>query len=147
MSVSVDSIAEKTFDNFKKITLALVAIAILTGLLLFLPKSVLVKMNLDELPVLWNQVIGIVFLLSVALIATMIVFSVISQITSKRRSKRIRVNLKKTYQTLSPKQKAIIVKLLRSEDKTITLDKNSGDTIYLVNNMFLHMPEQAFTLG
>lgn len=147
MSVSVDSIAEKTFDNFKKITPALVAIAILTGLLLFLPKSVLAKMNLDELPVLWNRVIGIVFLLSVALIATMIVFSVISQITSKRRSKRIRVNLKKRYQTLSPKQKAIILKLLRSEDKTITLDKNSGDTIYLVNNMFLHMPEQAFTLG
>lgn len=74
MSLSVDSIAEKTFDNFKKITPALVAIAILTGLLLFLPKSVLAKMNLDELPVLWNQVIGIVFLLSVALIATMIVF-------------------------------------------------------------------------
>lgn len=147
MSVSVDSIAEKTFDNFKKITPALVAIEILTGLLLFLPKSVLAKMNLDELPVLWNRVIGIVFLLSVALIATMIVFSVISQITSKRRSKRIRVNLKKRYQTLSPKQKAIILKLLRSEDKTITLDKNSGDTIYLVNNMFLHMPEQAFTLG
>ena len=146
MSVSVESITEKTFDNFKKITPALVAIAILTGLLLFLPKSVLEKMNLDELPVLWNRVIGIIFLLSVALIATMIVFSVISQITSKRRSKWIRVNLKKRYQTLSPKQKAIILKLLRSEDKMITLDKNSGDTIYLVNNMFLHMPEQAFTL-
>ena len=56
------------------------------------------------------------------------------------------MNLKKRYQTLSPKQKAIILKLLRSEDKMITLDKNSGDTIYLVNNMFLHMPEQAFTL-
>ncbi len=113
MSVSVDSIAEKTFDNFKKITPALVAIAILTGLLLFLPKSILAKMNLDELPVLWNRVIGIVFLLSVALIATMIVFSAISQITSKWRSKRIRGNLKKRYQALSPKQKGIILKLCK----------------------------------
>ena len=147
MSVSVDSIAEKTFDNFKKITPALVAVAILSGLLLFLPESILKKMSLDELPVLWNRIIGIVFLLSVALISTMIVFSVISHITEKRRNMRIRVNLKKKLQTLSPRQKAIIVQLLRSEDKTISLDKNSGDTIYLVNNLFLHMPEQAFTLG
>ena len=147
MSVSVDSIVEKTFDNFKKITPALVAVAILSGLLLFLPESILKKMSLDELPVLWNRIIGIVFLLSVALISTMIVFSVISHITEKRRNMRIRVNLKKKLQTLSPRQKAIIVQLLRSEDKTISLDKNSGDTIYLVNNLFLHIPEQAFTLG
>jgi len=147
MSVSIDNIAEKTFDNFKKITPALVAVAILSGLLLFLPENVLKKMSLDELPALWNRIIGIVFLLSVALISTMIVFSVISHITEKRRNKRIRVNLKKKFQTLSPRQKAIILQLLRSEDKTISLDKNSGDTIYLMNNLFLHMPEQAFTLG
>lgn len=147
MSVSVDNIAEKTFDNFKKITPALVAVAILSGLLLFLPESILKRMSLNELPILWNRIIGIVFLLSVALISTMIVFSVISHITEKRRNKRIRVNLKKKLQTLSPRQKAIILQLLRSEDKTISLDKNSGDTIYLVNNLFLHMPEQAFALG
>lgn len=147
MSVSVDNIAEKTFDNFKKITPALVAVVILSGLLLFLPENVLKKMSLDELPALWNRIIGIVFLLSVALISTMIVFSVISHITEKRRNKRMRVNLKKKFQTLSPRQKAIILQLLRSEDKTISLDKNSGDTIYLMNNLFLHMPEQAFTLG
>ena len=74
MGVSIDSIAEKTFDNFKRITPALVAVAILTGLLLFLPQNVLEKMNLYELPVLWNRIIGIVFLLSVALILTIIVF-------------------------------------------------------------------------
>ena len=147
MSVSFDSIVEKTFDNFKKITPALVSVAILTGLLLFLPENVLARMSLNGLPDLWKQIIGIVFLLSVALISTMVVFSVISQITSKRRNKRIRANLKKKYQTLSPKQKSIILKVLRSEDKTISLDKNSGDTIYLVDNLFLHMPEQAFTLG
>ena len=139
MSVSVDYI--------KKITPALVAVAVLTGLLLFLPKNILERMSLNELPDLWKQIIGIVFLLSVALISTMIVFSVISQIVSKRRNKRIRSNLKKKYQTLSTRQKSIILQVLRSEDKTISLDKNSGDTIYLVNNLFLHMPQQAFTLG
>ena len=147
MGALTDSISEKTFDNFKKITPALVAVAILTGLLLFLPQNVLEKMNLDELPVLWSRIIGIVFLLSVALVITIVVFSAISQFSSKIRNKRIRKNLKKKYQMLSPRQRAIILQVLKSGDKTISLDKNSGDTIYLVNNLFLHMPEQAFTLG
>lgn len=147
MKASVESITEKTFDNFKKITPALVAIAILTGLLLFLPKTVLQRMHLDELPVLWSRVIGIVFLLSIALIVTLLIFTIISHFTEKSRNKRIRANLKRRYQTLSPKQKAIIKQLLESEDKTISLDKNAGDTIYLENNFFLHMPEQVFSLG
>lgn len=147
MSVSFDNIAEKAFDNFKKITPALVAVAILSGLIIFLPKSVLAKMNLDELPVLWNRIIGIVFLLSIAMIVTIAIFSVVSDVSAKRRNKRIRENLKKKLLTLSPRQKAIVLQVLRSEDKTIELDKNSGDTLYLVNNLFLHMPQQAFTLG
>ncbi len=147
MSVSFDNIADKTFDNFKKIRPALVAVAILSGLIIFLPKSVLAKMNLDELPVLWNRIIGIVFLLSIAMIVTIAIFSVISDVSAKRRNKRIRENLKKKLLTLSPRQKAIVLQVLRSEDKTIELDKNSGDTIYLVNNLFLYMPQQAFTLG
>ena len=37
--------------------------------------------------------------------------------------------------------------MLKSKEKAISLDKNSGDTVYLVNNMFLYMPQQVFTLG
>lgn len=44
VGVPIDSLAENLFDNFKKITSALVASAILTGLLLFLPKSILGRM-------------------------------------------------------------------------------------------------------
>ena len=55
---------EKTFDNFKKIPPLLIAIAIFTGLLLFLPENILKKMNLNELPILWHGIIGIFFLLS-----------------------------------------------------------------------------------
>ena len=147
MSISVDNISEKTFDNFKKITPALVAIALLTGMILFLPESILDKMGLSNLPDLWNKVIGLAFLLSVALIITLVVFSIISRIRDKRQTKRLRENLKKNLKRLSPRQKSIVVQLLHSEDKTISLDKNSGDTIYLVNNLFIYMPQQAVTLG
>ncbi len=147
MSISVDSISEKIFDNFKKITPALVAIALLTGMILFLSDSVLKKMALDNLPDLWNRIIGLIFLLSVAIIVTLVVFSIISKNKNKRMAKKIRENLKNKLKKLSPRQKTIVFQLLHSEDKTIALDKNSGDTIYLVNNWFLYMPEQAFTLG
>ena len=147
MSISVDNISEKIFDNFKKITPALVAVALLTGMILFLPDSVLKKMALNDLPDLWNRIIGLVFLLSVALIVTLVVFSTISQIKDKRREKRLRESLKKNLKKLSPRQKSIVLRLLHSEDKTITLDKNSGDTIYLVSNLFIYMPQQAVTLG
>ena len=147
MSISVDNISEKTFDNFKKITPALVAIALLTGMILFLPESILDKMALSNLPDLWNKVIGLTFLPSVALIITLVVFSIISRIRDKRQTKRLRENLKKNLKRLSPRQKSIVVQLLHSEDKTISLDKNSGDTIYLVNNLFIYMPQQAVTLG
>ena len=147
MSSIIESLSEKTFDNFKKITPALTAIALLTGMILFLPDSILSSMSLDEMPILWNQIIGIVFLFSVALIITIITFSAMKYVLEKRKNKRIRENLKKKLATLNPRQKTIIVALLQSENKTISLDKNSGDTIYLVNNSFLHMPEQIVTLG
>ena len=147
MSVSVDNLTEKTFDNFKKITPALLAIALLTGMLLFLPDSILRKMYLDNLPVLWSRIIGIAFLLSVALIGTIGISSAISHITTKIHNKRIRENLKKKLKILSPQQRSIILKVLKSKDKAISLDSNSGDTVHLVNNMFLHMPQQVFSVG
>lgn len=147
MSISVDNISEKTFDNFKKITPALVAIALLTGMILFLPNVVLKELALNDLPDLWNKVIGITFLLSVAIIITLVVFSIISRINDKGRSKRLRENLKRNLKKLSPRQKSIIYQLLHSEDKTIELNKNSGDTIYLVSTLFIHMPQQAVTIG
>lgn len=53
----------------------------------------------------------------------------------------------KKLKDLSPAQKNILATLLRSDNKAISLDKNSGDTVYLENNAFIYMPQQAFTLG
>ena len=147
MDSLIENLSEKTFDSFKKITPALVAITLLTGFLLFLPESVLIKMGLNDLPVLWRRIIGITFLLSAVLIVTILLFSIYAQIRIKQRNKRIKDNLKKRLKTLSPKQKDIVIKLLKSDNKTISLNKNSGDTVYLVNSMFLHMPQQVITMG
>ena len=147
MSSLIESLSEKAFDSFKKITPALVAVALLTGSLLFLPETVLVKMSLNNLPDLWRRIIGLVFLLCVALIITILLYSMGSKVLTRRRNKRIKENMKKRLKTLSPRQKEIVIKLLKSDDKTISLDKNSGNTIYLVNNQFLYMPQQVLSMG
>lgn len=147
MSVSVDNIAEKAFDNFKRITPALVAVALLTGFLTLLPEKVLKRMSLDNLPVIWKRIIGLSFLLSVALIVTIIVFTVISKIVQKYNAKRLRINLRKRLKILSLNQKRIIIKALQSKEKCIKLDMNSGDARYLVDNYFLYRPEQPVSFG
>lgn len=147
VDISADKVVEKTFDNFKKLTPALLAVAIFTGLILFLPASLLDKMSLDKLPDLWRQVIGTVFLLSIALIIAIICWSAFDFLNEKRKYKRFRINQRKKFQKLSPRQRQIVLDLLHSNDKTIRLDRNSGDTIYLLNNLFLHQPDQMFSPG
>ncbi len=147
MNINFDNMAEKIFDNFKKITPALIAVSILTSFILFLPKGILAKMSLDELPVLWYRIIGLAFLFSIALIITIIIMSMFSFIGKYLRNKKIREELKKKIQNLSYRQDEILIKLLHSEDKTIELDITSGDTVYLLNNSFLYRPEQTLSYG
>ena len=147
MSLSVDKLTEKTFDNFKKITPALVAAVLLTGMILFLPQKILEKMALHNLPSFWRQIIGIIFLLSIALICAIAASSMFSSIISKYKNKKFRKKQRDKLQKLSPKQMKIICDLLNSEEKVIRLDRNSGDTVYLLNSLFIHQPEQAFSFG
>ena len=59
------NIIDKAFDGFKKFTPALIAIMIFTGLILFLPETVLEKMALYDLPDIWKNIIGLSFLLCI----------------------------------------------------------------------------------
>lgn len=147
MSVSFDNVAEKIFANFKKLTPALFAVSILTGLILFLPMTILEKMSLSNLPDTWKQIIGIVFLLSVTLIVTIIISSIFSDITQKRKYRKFKEKQRKKLQKLSSKQMNILRELLGSNKKAIRLEKNSGDTTYLLINQFIYQPDQAVSLG
>lgn len=147
IKMSVDKIVEKIFENFKRITPALFAIAILTGLLLFLPDNVLNKMSLNSLPDIWKQLIGIIFLFSIALISTIILSEFFSLFMSRIKKICFQKTQVKKLEKLSQRQKNIILELLKSEDKSIQLDRNSRDTVYLKINRFIYQPEQLTCLG
>ena len=142
-NTSFDKIIDTVFAGFKKITPALVAMAIVSGSVLFLPATILRKLGLRNLPEPIKTIIGMMFLLSIALVL-IILCSFIYQKTMKIvMHKRRLYNLKKCYTELSSKHKKIIVELLNSSSKSIELDSLSGDTIYLIEHNFIHRPQQV----
>lgn len=141
-TVSLSKIIDKVFDGFKKITPALVAIAIISGFILFLPKLILGKLGLENLSPKIITIIGFVFLLSCALIITILSSMFFGRIKKWIHHKNLLKNLKKQYLKLSPAQKKIIKNLMRSNFKSIKLNALSGDTIYLLEKGFIYKPEQ-----
>lgn len=146
-TINTDSVFEKVFNNFKKVSPALLAVAIATALILFLPKEVLSRMALDDLPNVWKTIIGIVFIVSVALLLTIIITKNASKFATKRSNIKLRKHLENGITKLSPGQKQILITALNSPDKRIRLDPFSGDVAYLENNLYLHKMETYMFVG
>jgi hypothetical protein len=147
VDISTDTIIDKVFAGFKKITPALVAVSLVSGAILFLPKAILELLGLNELPDNVRTTIGVTFLLSAALIITIVVSSCWKSITRKIKHKNMLKNLRSRFIALAPEQKEIVLELLKSEDKVILLDIAAGNTRYLQENNFIHRPEQIFSAG
>lgn len=142
-NTSFDKIIDRVFDGFKKISPALVAISILTGLMIFLPDNILEQLGLSNLDQFVNSIVGILFLLSITLIVTILISTVFNNIRSKINNIVLIKKLRKKYLRLSKHQKEIIIVLLSSSSKSIKLDVLSGDTVYLIQNKFIYKPNQV----
>lgn len=147
VDISADTIIDKVFAGFKKITPALVAVALVSGAILFLPEPILELLGLNGLPGNVRTTIGVTFLLSVALIITIAVSSCWKMVTRKIKHNNILKKLRSRFIALAPEQKEIVLELLKSEDKVILLDIAAGNTRYLQENNFIHCPEQIFSAG
>lgn len=145
-NISFDKIVDKVFDGFKKITPALVAISIVSGLILFLPTNILDRLQLVDLPQELTRVIGLMFVLSIALITTIaisIIFEKIKLSIKKKRSIKIH---RKSFLNLPCSLKVILIRMLDSPSRSITLDSTSGDTLYLLQNGYIYQPKQTLTI-
>ncbi len=144
--LSYDKIIFKVFDGFKRITPALMAVMITSGAIIFLPSNVLESLGLHELSPIWRTIIGIAFLVSTALIVTIVVSMICKFVYSKFFSKiynRIRIkHLRKKYDALDLTHKKIIIDILKTKNKSRELDATSGDVIYLCKRGFIYAPEQ-----
>ena len=149
MSVSVETkgLAEKVFDSFKKISPALIAVALASGLILFLPESVLEKMALNNLQDVWKIVIGLVFIVSCALIITIAIVEGFKTIQLKTMPRRFRRLKRKQFAELPHDYKRLLVSMLKSPKCSMELDPTSGNTLYLLNNQFIHQTQSYMFVG
>lgn len=143
MGVNFDKVMDKVFDGCKKLTPALVALAGASGLLLFLPSSVLEKMGLSKIPFAVKGIIGVIFIISSVLIVTIIIWELCGKRYRKYRNKKLRRSLREQYLKLPPELKEILIKLMKQPNKKMMMDSADGDVIYLLNNLFINQPAQV----
>lgn len=147
VNVNFDSKIDKIFADFKKVSPALIAVAVASGLILFLPYNILERMALDKLPYLWKRAIGIFFILSVALIATIVLIDVYKKVCTKIKYKLAIKRLRNRYLQLSNSQKSLLKKMLHSKEKSSKLDVTSGDVLYLQENDFIQRAEHLMVVA
>lgn len=145
VNITFDKIVDKVFSGFKKITPALAAVSIASGLLLFLPKSILQKMSLENISTILKQIIGCVFIISTVLIFAILISIPFQALLKKYKYNKIVKRLRADFLKLTNDQKKIIIKMLKSSDKSIHLESTSGNTVYLVQKNFIYQPQQFCT--
>lgn len=146
-SVETKVLVEKVFDSFKQISPALIAVTIASGLILFLPESVLEKMALNNLQDIWKIVIGLLFIVSCTLIITIAVVEVCSRMRQKIELRRFRRLKRKQFVDLPSTYKSMLVHLLKSPKCAVELDPSSGNTLYLLSNQFIHQAQSYMFVG
>ena len=135
----IDAIIDKVFNSFRKISPALIAIAIVTAIVLFAPDSFLAQLGLDTLSQNVTIVIGLVFLLSAVLILA-IMFSYLFEYLRKKQiiNEKIR-----DCRLLNDKQKAIMKRLLIAKDRSDYLKATDGDVVFLKSKGLICRPDQS----
>ena len=148
MSINLDNALEKIFDNFKKITPALVVVSIVSALILFLPKSIIEEIGIYNIIEFHKGYVWLIFLCSTTLIVAIALSPIIEHFRLKIWSKIAKIEQRKRVKKLNPQYKQIINEALKNADRTVCLDISSGDTIYLQSKGLLYVsPQVAFLAG
>ena len=147
VSVETSGLFEKVFGNFKKITPALIALALATGLILFLPEGILAKMSLTNLQDIWKRIVGIVFIVSLALILTIIIVETLRLVNRRIAPKIPRKQMRSQFIKLPLNYKRMLIEVLQSKRCAIELDPTSGNTLYLLSNHFIHQAQPYIFAG
>ena len=146
-AVNLNLSLDKIFDHLKKASPIVIAGGIVTGLVSFLPIEKLAFLHLNHLSENTLTIIGFVFLCCAFLTIIVIIQSIVIPIMNKIKSKKNAKALKKSFRQLNVQQKKIIVDILQSESKTITLALDNGNTRYLVDRKFIYSPTQVMSVG
>ncbi|MBQ8805907.1 MAG: superinfection exclusion B family protein, partial [Bacteroidaceae bacterium] len=138
-----DKIIEKVFDGFKRITPALVAIALCTGAILFLPSSILEKMNLHSLSPIYISILGVIFLFACTLIITICLASIWQWCKIKIQTICVKKKYVRELKMLTKRQKLILGEILYAQSRSAVFCTTDGDILFLYNKGMIYAPSQS----
>ena len=145
MNTDINQIIDKVFAGCKKITPALIAVSLTSGLILFLPHKLLEKMGLDKIPPSLKSAIGLIFIVTMVLIVTIVFWEITNKWYKRYQNKIVRKRFRNNFINLPIELKAIIIEMMDQPSKKIILDSAEGSTLYLLSNSFIFEPQQIFS--
>lgn len=138
----VSEIIDKVFAGFKKITPALIVLDIVASCILFLPKSFLSIVGMQNMPGVWRTICGIIFLFSTALIVVILLSPLVEKLKWQHREKQLWIQREKEWTSLPKDSKIVVCALLSEPSRSGYLIGTSAVTAYLINKNYIFRPQQ-----
>lgn len=124
-------------DFFKLPTKIMVAIALATGMILFLPDPLISKMYMDGFRNEYGFIIGATFVVSVSILTIGIIISIYNYFYQIHTQKKIKENSGKLIASLDDYKKTIVYLLYNEDNHTHELPLNDGAVVFLENMMVI----------
>lgn len=115
----------------------MVAIALATGMILFLPDSLISKMYMDGFRNEYGFIIGAVFVVSISILTIGVIISIYNYFYEMHKQKRIKENSGKLIASLDDYKKTIVYLLYNEDNHTHELPLNDGAVVFLENMMVI----------
>jgi hypothetical protein len=127
----------------------LAAIAMGTGLILFLPLNILKGLGLANIPELWRTILGLSFIISSSLLAIYFAIKVLRCILLRFKWIRFKMEFPKIMKNLRAEELAVVALLYRSPNYTSRLPYTDGVTILLPRrnknySLYMHHIHQTY---
>lgn len=126
-------------DFFKLPPHTLFALALGTGLVLFLPDSIISKLYLLNFRNNCGWVISLIFIISFTLLVTIIVVKIGKKLYDKILYRKLKKKRIKYLKELDKVKTQTIKEFLKEEDQTLTLNYNNGVTQQLLHMYVIQM--------
>lgn len=117
----------------------LAAVAMGTGLILFLPLNILKRLGLDNIPDLWRTIFGLSFIISSSLLVIYLLVKVIKFLVSKYYWLRFKRKFPKVMNNLRAEELSVVALLYRSPNYTSRLPYTDGVTIRLISKRVIQL--------
>ncbi len=130
--MQIDGTVIKEISKILKTPYILITLALASGLILFLPNSIISRMYMIDFRDKFGFVLGLLFWFSITLLMVMIGANIYKKYENKRINKKVQESITKFLKNIRNKAEIeVITELLKEDDYTLELPINSGIIIKL----------------